>query len=153
MNKLKSILVYFCRKWSSKKRPDAMTKSRLRHMAYLADWKSCLERDRQITDAQWEKMYGPYLRQFDKELRWGFEYHSHQCCVDEITANEKAEYDLTPEEIKVLDFVLETSNRKSRSELLLLVRSTYPMMSSGDKETLDLVWLSKYYKEEVREHL
>lgn len=153
MKKLKSVLTYFCIRWKEKKHKETLTKSRLRHMVYMADWKSCMTRQCQITDLQWEKRKAPYAEKFETALRHGFKLTPVAFCVDEVTANKNASCDLTEEEIEILDLVLKTSYKKKASAFMMLTRSTYPMMTSGECDLFHLVELAQDYVKNVRPHL
>lgn len=60
-NKLKDIIIYFCKHYPY---PQELTIRKMERLIYLADWKSVLKCGKQITDIQWKR--GHYAIEGDK---------------------------------------------------------------------------------------
>lgn len=119
-------------------RPGELSRVRLLRMAYLADWKSAIERGNQLIGVAWTfEEEGPYCPKAGRavhlelsgEGRSGSGYPS-----------------LTEEDGRLLDFVVRSAEGKGYAELERLVYSTYPIATYPRRGShLDLVALAKEY--------
>ncbi|EEU8400297.1 SocA family protein [Campylobacter lari] len=58
------IVAYFI-----KNSKEELTKGRLNKLIYLADWKNCLEYNKQLTNIKWKfNHYGPYIDKIQEEI-------------------------------------------------------------------------------------
>mgnify|MGYP000078058339 CR=1 FL=1 len=65
MNKLASIMAYFCKNYPFK---HEISNARLTKMVYLADWLSTQKYGYQLTDIKWYfDNYGPFVHDIEKE--------------------------------------------------------------------------------------
>lgn len=59
MDKLEAVIAYLCENYPHK---SELSKARLTKLVYLADWKSCIESNKQISGIEWVfNHYGPYV--------------------------------------------------------------------------------------------
>lgn len=109
---------------------------------YLVDWRSCIEQDKQLSHIQWQI--------HDGELRMGNEaVRSVMEALAKVKVNPDALYTrpLGAKAKEVLEFVIQTSLKSTPADLIRLIYSTYPLISTEDVEELDLVELAKEYNE------
>ena len=135
-------------------RPDELSNARLTKMAYLADWKSAIERGRQITGLVWEFAdYGPYVPDVvrlarnddDFEVEEGRNRYGGR--KETISHTGPKEYPtLDEEDREILDFVVETSEDKSWDQFIKLVYSTHPIVTQRRYARLNLVDLATDYE-------
>jgi hypothetical protein len=124
MAELRDIVAYLCDRYPY---PNELSNARLTKMIYLADWKSAIEREEQLTNLSWEfSHYGPY--------------------VPNVIRLARSEKDF---EVKLGEtiFVIHSVDDKSFTEFVKLVYSTYPIVTQERYSILDLVNLAKEYKE------
>jgi hypothetical protein len=156
MAELRDIVAYLCDRYPY---PNELSNARLTKMIYLADWKSAIEREEQLTNLSWEfSHYGPYVpnvirlarSEKDFEVKRGETIYGDQ----KELVRYKAESDaaagystLKPEDKDLLDFVIHSVEDKSFTEFVKLVYSTYPIVTQERYSILDLVNLAKEYKE------
>lgn len=151
MTELKDIIAYYCKKYPHK---AELSKARLTKMVYLADWKSALERSKQISDIKWVyNHYGPYVddvtivaqtdKIFDVEST-----HNVYGGNKEIVRLKSDNYQpsLTNTERNILDHIVTITASKYWNPFMELVYSTYPVMTSSKHSELNLVELAKDYK-------
>ncbi|MCF5233851.1 MULTISPECIES: Panacea domain-containing protein [unclassified Pseudomonas] len=150
-NSLIEIINYIIEKYEPSKK---ISLSRLIKIIYLADWKESITNKKQITNIEWFfNLNGPYnpliLKESEKEK--GIKItttltESGKKHITLETTEEKKNY-LDTETIKILDFVIEATKNKKHIELIKLVASTYPVISSEKFHTLNLIKKAEEYKE------
>ncbi len=149
---LKDVVAYLCDKYPHK---HELSKARLTKLVYLADWRSAITRESQLTNIDWTfNHYGPYVGDVveltrsdaDFEVKSGTTMYGDEKEV--ITVREDLEYpSLTADDRELLDFVIESTRKKYWAAFIRLVYSTYPIVSKPRFERLNLVELAKEYKE------
>lgn len=130
-----------------------LSMSRLVDLVYLADWRSALERGQQLTDVEWRfGRYGPFSDRFSDEIRRDSRFsvtpgESPSGLDDEVVRETRGNpaYSLSPQEEDIVRFVVARATTLSDDEFLLLVHSTYPLISQQRYQTLDLVHLASRY--------
>ena len=156
MSKLKEIIAYFCKNYPH---PSEISKARLTKMVYLADWKSALDRDKQITDIDWLfNHYGPFVDDVADIVMKDqmFELHTTANAYGgtkyliEIK-NKNYNPDLSRAEKDVLDHVIDSTSKLYWNTFINLVYSTYPVAKSNRYDKLDLPKLARQYKEMTQE--
>ena len=152
MARLADVLTYIFQNYPSKgqrsKSPEkALTPKRVIMLVYLADWKSAIYYNKQISDVSWEMV--------------DFEPKLDIKSFPEVTkfAERKSSKVLTPlrtfffgdglkrAERGVIDEVIKVTRDKSVDELDQLVHSTFPAITKDEKEIVDLPELAGKYKE------
>ena len=132
-NKLRDVISYFCENYPHK---DELSKARLTKMVYLADWKSAIENDKQLTDIKWVyNHYGPYVNDI-AEI-------AHKDSAFKVTRTR----DLNNREKAVLDHIINTTKTLYWNNFIELVYSTYPIQTVKQFDDLDLPRLAKEYKQ------
>lgn len=117
---------------------EELSRVRLLRMAYLVDWKSAVERRRQMTDLAWGfGEEGPYCsgagRAVHLELSGAGRGH-------------EGYPSLTAEDEGLLNFVVRSVEGKGYAELEKLAYSTYPIATYPERGSmLDLVGLAREY--------
>jgi hypothetical protein len=156
MAKLRDVVAYLCDRYPYLKE---LSNARLTKMVYLADWKSAIEREEQLTDLSWEfSHYGPYVpdvirlahSEEDFKVERGETIYGDQKALvrHEAEVGMAAAYpSLEPEDKALLDFVISSVEDKSFSEFVKLVYSTYPIVTQERYSKLDLANLAREYKE------
>ena len=118
-------------------RPEELSKARLKIMVYLADWKSAIERGRQITPLTWEfGEYGPYNPNLARLIE-----------NREALSSTRRKYPaLGDAERGILDFAVATVEKKSFAELTKLVYSTHPFITQPRYTKFNLPELARDYE-------
>lgn len=152
MAELSDVLVYVCLHYPHK---DDLSKARLTKIVYLADWKSAIERDRQITNITWQfNHFGPYVDDVILTARTDprfviiqtRNYYGEPKEVVRVQDGvEEPNFDI--EEKAILDFIIEKAARKTWSDFISLVYSTYPIITQVRFSELDLVGLAREYRQ------
>ncbi len=151
MNKLRSIMAYFCVNYPHK---SDLSKARLTKLVYLADWFSALLDGHQMTNIEdWVfNHYGPYVDDVsdiasrdddfsivsEKTIYSGDKYvisYQGDEIGDELSNREKAILDAITSKTKAMYF----------NDFISYVYSTYPVSSNERYATLDLVALANQY--------
>jgi hypothetical protein len=117
---------------------DPIGNARLTKILYLADWKSILVREFQITEAVWRfENCGPNAGEVVDTIE---EY-------DEKTATmrETDNTHLESEDMKILDFAMDKARGRDWDSLNQLVISTYPILRSDRYKPLDLLKFKHEY--------
>lgn len=122
-------------------------------MLYLADWRSCLVNNKQLTDLVWMLTYfGPNADRIETHLL--FEDLFRIEVLSDSSGEEKEivylvqmNYNplLSIEECSVLDHVIYQTKNLRWKDFLRLVFSTYPVISTENYRELDLVSLANEY--------
>jgi hypothetical protein len=133
--------------------PSELSKARVVKMVYLADWKSAILNDKQLTDIKWiYNHYGPYvdnvitlLKQDDDfEIKSDLNYYNQPREI--IKLKNKVNVKLEKSTKKILDFVIEKTSPLFWDDFIKLVYSTYPIIKEKKLNQLDLLKLAKEYK-------
>ena len=130
-----------------------LSKARVVKMVYLADWKSAIKHDKQLTDIKWiYNHYGPYVDDVIGLLRSdsAFEIipglNSHNQPKDLIKLIKKVDTNLSLETKEILDFVIKNTSFLNWEEFINLVYSTYPIIKEKKLSELNLIKLAQEYK-------
>lgn len=134
-----------------------LSKARVVKMIYLADWRSCLVRDQQITSIHWYfNHYGPYVSEIIDAIRNDDDFIIHSATnmfgdSKEIVVlqNQQCKVNVSDDVKSILDFVIEKTSKLNWNEFINLIYSTYPVVTQPRYTYFDLVKLSKEYKEKV----
>ena len=152
MDTLNDIIKYLYLNYPYK---NELSKGRVVKMIYLADWKSAMLYQRQLTSINWYfNHYGPYVSDIINAIRSDddFTIHTQKNIYGEpkelIRINEKHTQPSLSDNVKyVLDFVIEKTSPLSWDDFIRLVYSTYPIVTQPRYSTLNLVTLAKLYIE------
>ncbi|MCZ4567245.1 Panacea domain-containing protein [Rhodococcus erythropolis] len=153
MSKLSDILVYLCEQYPHK---HELSKARLTKMVYLADWRSSIDRGKQMTDLVWVfNHYGPYLDDVvrtAKETR-GLEVTSTQNMYGKRKdlvqrVGQMPAVELSQSERDVLDTVIRETEQLHWNGFIELVYSTYPVVTQERYVDLDLPQLALNYNQQ-----
>jgi hypothetical protein len=157
MADLIDVLRYFCSHYPNK---SDLSKARLVKMVYLADWRSSIYRNRQITDIVWKfNHYGPYVEEPIQLISDHPEFTIQD--TTNVFGSRKSVISyhgalswpsLTQEEVQDLDHVVATTQKMPWGGFLNLVYATYPITTQPRYSPLDLVELATQYRE-VRQDL
>ena len=153
MAKLKDVMAYLIKNYPHK---SELSKARLTKMIYLADWRSAILRDRQITNIDWEyNYYGPYVddvidaAKSDSDFLIERMLNAYGEPKEVIGLFSDVDYEsLTEEDKKILDFVIKVTAPKFWDEFIKLVYSTYPIVTQPRFSKLNLVKLAQKYRAE-----
>lgn len=135
------------------KNKDDLSKARLNKIIYLIDWKSAIDKERQITNIEWYfNNYGPYVSDIETSLnfdeRFYIEktrnYFGNEKNIVRIKTNEFQKP--LDEEKLIIDLVINLTQELSWSEFINAVYSTFPIKESEKGSSLNLVQLAKEYK-------
>ncbi|SDU02515.1 Panacea domain-containing protein [Geopseudomonas guangdongensis] len=133
--------------------PDDMSASRITKMVYLADWKEAISHGRQITNIKWFfNHHGPYNDDIlqaaarDKDIKVTVKSNAYGGKKTHIEILDRSqEVELSEGSSQTIDFVIEATKKKSYTEFIKLVYSTYPVISSEKYRSLDLVRKAEEY--------
>ena len=130
----KDVVAYLRRRYPA----NGLSRVRLRRMAYLADWKSALERGRQMTGLVW--VFGD---------RGPGGPDAERLVEEELSGRPRSLLDrypsLTAEDRRLLRFVARSVEGKGYPEMEKLVYSTYPLFTGERHSELDLTSLAGEY--------
>jgi hypothetical protein len=151
MAELKDIIAYYCKEYPHK---AELSKARLTKMVYLADWKSAIDRGKQISKIEWiYNHYGPYVDDVantaQKDPIFNIESTTNMFGGNKEVVrlrSEKYSPSLHDDEKKILNHIISITSDKYWNTFMELVYSTYPILKSDKYSTLDLVALAKEYK-------
>lgn len=154
MGSLRDVVAYICKNYPRK---DELSNGRVTKMVYLADWRSAIERNEQLTSITWRfDHYGPFVYDVLDAVREdpAFEViptrNMYGSQKDLLKADDDVDYpSLNAEEMEVLDFVMDGTASLNWSEFIKLVYSTYPIVTKERFSKLDLVKLADEYEEVV----
>ncbi|WP_165734395.1 Panacea domain-containing protein [Polaribacter sp. 20A6] len=144
------VLKYLFKKYPN---PSELSKARVVKMIYLADWKSAITQDKQLTNIKWiYNHYGPYvddiinlLKQDDDfEIKSDLNYYNKPREI--IILKGKVNVKLNKSTTEILDFVIDKTSRLNWDDFIKLVYSTYPIIQEKKLNQLDLLKLAKEYK-------
>lgn len=153
MAELADIVAYFCEHYPHK---SELSKARLTKMVYLADWKSAIERDLQLTDIEWFfNNYGPYVDDIwhiaFQDERFNLEHGQNMYGGIKETISLKKPFipeSLSMEDKGILDHVIEETKRLYWKDFVKLIYSTYPVLTGIRGEHMDLDAAAKRYRRE-----
>ena len=154
MNTLIDIIKYLYLNYPYK---NELSKARVVKMVYLADWKSALLHQQQLTGIQWYfNHYGPYVSDVidaiknNPDFTISIQTNIYGESKELIRINDKYSAPILSDEVKsILDFVIEKTAPLSWEEFIQLVYSTYPIVTQAKYSDLDLVNLAMLYKESL----
>ncbi|MGC6344639.1 Panacea domain-containing protein [Pasteurella multocida] len=152
MNKMNSIVAYFCRNYPYK---EELSKARLTKLVYLADWFSALADNHQMTDINWVfNHYGPYVDDVINSIQccnlmfkidYSLNTYGSEKGIISYIGNER-DINLSDREKEILDLVINKTSSMFFNDFIDYVYSTYPVKSSNRYSHLNLVNLAKDYK-------
>ena len=153
--KIRQVVAYFCEYYPHKKE---LSKARLTKMVYLADWRSAICHNTQITEINWEfNYYGPYVDDVIDAVRNhpAFKVLQSQNMYGELKeivqlVGEVSDDLLIRKEKEILWFVIQQTARMYWSEFISLIYSTYPIVTQSRFSLLNLVALAQKYNEETQ---
>lgn len=157
MNKLRDIIRYICKSYPLS---SELSNARLTKMVFLSDWEFAKSYGRQLTDIEWYfHNYGPYVDDIkaisndDPSIvlvSTTTVYGTHKLLIELKDPNAKV--DLTEEERKTIDKVIEATRPMYWNSFIKHVYDTYPIRTTPRHSTLDLVELAKKEKNETSAH-
>lgn len=155
MEKTIEILKYL---FSNYPNPSELSKARAVKMVYLADWKSAITREKQLTNIKWiYNHYGPYVADIIELIRQdeNFDIKSgvnvYNQPKDIIQLRNKVKTNLDKETKEILDFVIEKTSPLYWDDFIRLVYSTYPIVKEKKLNLLDLNKLAREYKNALKQ--
>jgi hypothetical protein len=161
MDNIRNIAIYIFQNYPN---PLELSISRLVKLVFLADWKSSIINDRQITNIKWSKRSrGPYGIEVAESIStdklhfnilFNDDYINHDLNISNLDflispiKNEepKSDFDLLDEDKKILDDVLSATAEFNWQELSIFVDSLFPMIKTSLNQSIDLKELSEEYK-------
>jgi uncharacterized protein YwgA len=151
MEKLVNILKYIYLNYPN---INQLSKPRLVKIIYLLDWKHCLTFEKQATDIKWYfNHYGPYVEDVINVISARGDLFETKGYPTQYGVSHKiifiGDHNIELDEsIKVtLDFVIDKTNKLNWNEFINLVYDTYPVKVNPKYTDLDLVDISKKYKQ------
>ena len=132
---------------------DDLSKARLNKIVYLVDWKSSIDRAKQVTNIEWYfNHYGPYVNDIETLLifdeRFSIEktrnYFGNEKNIIRIESN--GFNDPSDDEKKIIDLVISVTQNLSWNEFINAVYSTYPIKNSIKGSYLNLIAFANEYK-------
>lgn len=149
-NKLKDVLSYIVKNYPYS---DDLTKTRTTKLVYLVDWEYTKKYGHQLTNIKWFfDHYGPYvsdvLDEADKNRTISIKKTKSNfgtvkyMVMPKFTKNDIV-YNLTTDEIEVINDVIEKTKLLSWNQFICYVYDTSPIKNSEKYEKLDLL---KYVK-------
>jgi hypothetical protein len=148
METLKDIVVYILKKYPYR---SDLSNARLTKMIYLADWRSSLNSETQISDINWfYDHYGPYVNDVINLIQSDSDMNvKHDSTIFGETKtvislkNLNIEPDLSKESQDTINYVIEKTEKMQWNQFIKLVYSTYPIIATRKYHKLDLVQLAK----------
>lgn len=145
MSTISDVAAYFCAEYPHK---SELSKTRLTKLVYLADWEAAKHLGRQITDIKWYfHNFGPYVDDVvnvvQSEERFEVlstrNHYGDEKLEIGLKETELLSSGLTPEEIAILDSVIEKTSPMYWNAFIKHVYSTEPIEQSDRYKHLDLV--------------
>ncbi len=137
-----------------KNHPNELTKGRLNKLVYLADWKSAIDFQSQISSIKWKfNHYGPYVDDIENDINNDNRFKIRSSTT--MYGNDKYLVELLNDanfnepnetEKNILNFIIEITKDLSWNKFINAVYSTYPVKSSERGSFLDLVLLANKYR-------
>ncbi len=156
MSKLRDVVAYICKNYPFK---NELSNARVSKMVYLADWKSAIQRNEQLTEVKWFfDWYGPFnyavFNEISEDPFFKITVTTNPYGQQKklIGVEENIQYpSLTEEDIAILDFVIEKTSPLYWDDFIKLVYSTYPVMARERLSPLPLPDLAVEYRELLEE--
>lgn len=139
-------VLHFIRSVSPNMPPDDQDRAML--TLYLIDWKAAIDLRRPISNLEWRIEHGPQPMADQRELLLSAIEHSEGCVHEPSHLSE-----LTDDDKRIIQDIVARVQRRSRSELLKLVHSTFPVLSQPRHAPINLVAMADKYKREYRDHI
>lgn len=115
------------------------SKARLIKLLYLADWHQAITFGNPITNLNWKfENCGPYSEEIIQELNNNSNLFQDEGNHYSVSINNEESFNLPEAIIHSLNHVLNETKDLTFSELITLVLSTYPCMTTSRFEKLDL---------------
>lgn len=151
MASIRDVAAYFCTRYPDK---TVLSKARLTKLVYLADWKSAISRQAQITPITWYfRHYGPYVHDVIDAVKADPTFSVVETFNPYGAPKELIEYhggevwpSLSPDDLGILEFVIDRTATKNWNQFIQLVYSTYPILTQPREVPLDLIGLADQYK-------
>ncbi|TKW61105.1 MAG: DUF4065 domain-containing protein [Blastochloris viridis] len=150
MDTLRDIVSYLCLTYPHK---SELSLARLTKMVYLADWKTAINQERQLTNIAWYfNHYGPYVDDVENIIVADNEFNIRNTTTpygtkkNLVEAKATASYEISDNVKTVLDEVIEKSSKLYWNDFIRLVYSTYPIRTQPRYSNLDLPSLAAKYK-------
>jgi hypothetical protein len=151
MDKLEAAIAYLCENYPHK---SELSKARLTKLVYLADWKSCIESNKQISGIEWVfNHYGPYVDDiynaailspnFNVQRSTNFYGNKKEIISLKMPILNNR---LSTSEKRIMDHVIEETKRLNWDQFIQLVYSTYPVLTGTRGKKLDLVAMARAYE-------
>lgn len=149
---MRDAAAYICKHYPYK---SDLSNARVTKMIYLADWRSAIRRGKQLTDTEWVfDRYGPFvyaildIAREDPDFEVVTTRNMYGSPKDLLKVADDVSYpSLEEEEKEILDFVIESTQKKNFEDFIRLVYSTYPVTTQERHSKLDLVGLAQEYEE------
>lgn len=119
-----------------------LTSQRLLGLAYLADWKSCLERGRQITSVTWAFLGGPTPFETPKLPHEHWNLTSSGAMLGEDWPS------LTKDDIAILNRVINETSDLFPGQFTKVIHSTHPALTSERATPLNLVAFARRHQDQ-----
>ena len=115
---------------------------------FLIDWKAAIDLRRPITNLEWRIEHGPQPMAEQREMLISAIEHVEGCEHQHPHLSE-----LTDDDKRVIQDIVARVTRRSRTGLLQLVYSTFPVLSQPRHAPINLVAMADKYKREYRYHI
>ena len=152
---ISNIIKYLLKEYPHK---SELSASRLTKMIYLMDWKNSVDNRSQITNAKWHfDHYGPYVDDFvniakedsDILVKKTSNFYGGKKQLFLLSEKFDGKIDITPEQKKIADFVIDATKQKNYEDFIKLIYSTFPIISNNRYSDLDLVEMADKYRDIV----
>ncbi len=152
MKKIRDVMIYLCKNYP---KPEHLSKARLTKLVYLVDWKSSIQNGRQITQICWYfNHYGPYVADVPRIAERDPVFHIKATLTESnnnkdiisLNDHEDLELNLNEDERMLVDDIIKNTDDLEWKGFINLVYSTYPVITSGRFEYLNLPKLAEEYK-------
>jgi hypothetical protein len=151
MADLRDITGYICDHYPNQ---NDLSKARVAKLIYLADWKFCLERGKQMSTISWIfNHFGPYVDDVEimalesPYFNIDRTYNIFGERKDLISLKSRFDFkSLSDDEKTVLDDIINRTASLNWEQFKQLVYSTYPIIVSSRMDQLDLPKLALEYK-------
>lgn len=133
-----------------------LSKPRLVKLIYLMDWKNSIEKGNQLTNIKWYyNHYGPYVEDVIQEIKNNQEIFTVTSSQNGYGVSDKISLNtnhiikpiISQEEIAIIDFVIEKTNKLKWNDFISLIYDTYPIKTNAKYSMLDLPSEAIEYKE------
>lgn len=152
MASLTDVVFYILREYPHK---SELSNARTTKIVYLADWRSELQRSRQITNIEWYfDNYGPFVWDIKNTIAHNPAIFSMASTINEL-GSEKTLFSvkghdysprLSEDEKGVIDWVIKETKSLYWDDFITLIYSTYPVLTGARYTKLDLHSAAAEYK-------